>query len=103
MTELNSTANTTAHQAFDATMNKTKESLRPVVDHLMAGVHEAVERLADVASQAADKVELSGEYLKASQTRMVGNCRGYVREKPLASVGMAVAAGFLLSWALRQR
>jgi len=26
-----------------------------------------------------------------------------VREKPLTSIGIAVASGFLLSWALRQR
>lgn len=101
MTELNSSAAVTS--AFDNAIDKTSDTLRPVVDHLMVGVHEAAERLADVVAQAASKVELSGEYLKASQTRMVGSCRSYVRSKPLTAVGVAVASGFLLSWALRQR
>lgn len=95
--------NSATHNTTDNTMQRTSDTLRPVVDHLMSGVHEAVERLADVASQAADKVELSGEYLKDSQERMAGSCRSYVRSRPLSSIGVALATGFVLSWALRQR
>ncbi len=103
MTQLNPTAASTAHQAFDAATEKAGDNLRPVLDHLMGGVHDAVEHLADVAAQAVNKMELSGAYLKDSQTRMVGGCRNYVRAKPLTSIGMAVAGGLLLGWALRQR
>jgi ElaB/YqjD/DUF883 family membrane-anchored ribosome-binding protein len=103
MTEFNSTASADAHKAFDSALEKTSDSLRPVLDHLMAGVHEAVDRLSEVAAQAVSKVELSGEYLKDSQTRMVSCGRNYVRAKPLTSIGVAVASGFLLSWAMRQR
>ncbi len=31
------------------------------------------------------------------------NSHAYVREQPLTAVGVALASGFLLSWALRQR
>ena len=66
-------------------------------------MQEAVDLLSQAASKAVDKVEHSGKYLRDSETRMVSGCRGYVRAKPLTSVGLAVASGFLLSWALRQR
>jgi ElaB/YqjD/DUF883 family membrane-anchored ribosome-binding protein len=99
MTELNSNIDSAAHKAYTA----SADTLRPVVDHLLAGMHQAVERLADVAAQAVDKVELSGEYLKDTQARAARGARSYVREKPLTAVGIAVASGFLLSWALRQR
>lgn len=70
-------------------------------------IDDTVGRLADVAtqvaSQVADKFELTGEQLKDTQSRVASCCRGYVREKPLTSLGIAVASGFLLSWALRQR
>ena len=100
MTDLHShTTETTAHKAYTA----SAETLRPVVDQLLAGMHQAVERLADVAAKAVDKVELSGDYLKDTQDKAVRGARGYVRDRPLTSVGIAVASGFLLSWALRQR
>ena len=99
MTELNSSIDSAAHKAYAA----SSETLRPVIDQLLAGVHHAVERLADVAAAAVDKVELSGDYIKDTQDKAVRGARGYVREKPLTSIGIAVASGFLLSWALRQR
>jgi ElaB/YqjD/DUF883 family membrane-anchored ribosome-binding protein len=103
MSELNSTASVAAHHVFDTSIDKTSDALRPVLDQLMTGVHEAVARLAEVAEQAVAKVEDSGDYLKESQTRMVSGCRSYVRDKPLTSIGVALASGFLLSLALRQR
>lgn len=99
MTDMNASIDNAAHKAYAA----SSEALRPVVDQLLAGVHEAVERLAGVAAQAVDKAELSGEYLMAKQAKAVRGARGYVREQPLTAVGVALASGFLLSWALRQR
>ncbi|RFO97156.1 hypothetical protein DIC66_08410 [Rhodoferax lacus] len=99
MTELNSSLDSAAHKAYAA----SADTLRPVVDHLLSGMHQAVERLADVAASAVDRAAQSGEYLKDTQAQAVRGARGYVREKPLTSVGVAVATGFLLSWALRQR
>lgn len=103
MSELNPTPNGTAHKIFEGASDKVADTLRPVIDQLKSGVHVAVDRLADVAAQTVDQVELSGEYLKDSQTRMAAGCRSYVRAKPLTTVGVAVAGGFLLSWLLRQR
>ncbi len=92
-----------AQSAFNNTVDRTAASIRPAFDHLVTGAHEAAERLSHAASQAAHKLELTGEQLKDAQNRATNTARGYVREKPLTAVGVAVASGFLLSWLLRQR
>jgi len=99
MTELNDAAQTAAHKVYTG----STEALRPVVDQLLSSMHDAVERLSDVAAQAADKAELSGVYLKNAQRQAARNSRAYVREQPLTSIGIAVASGFLLSWLLHKR
>jgi ElaB/YqjD/DUF883 family membrane-anchored ribosome-binding protein len=99
MTELNDAAQTAAHKVYTG----STEALRPVVDQLLSSMHDAVERLSDVAAQAADKAELSGAYIKNAQRQAARNSRAYVREQPLTSIGIAVASGFLLSWLLSKR
>ena len=92
-------AEANAHQAFD----KAADAARPAIDQLVAGVSAAVDRLAEAASSAANRLEATGDTLKEAPAKLTRSCRIYVREKPMTSIGLAVAAGFLLSWALRQR
>ena len=102
MTELNQMGDN-ARKAIDHAIDRTSDAVNPAVDQVVAGLHTAVGRLSDVASQVAGKLELTGGQLKDTQSRLATSCRGYVREKPMTSLGIAVASGFLLSWALRQR
>jgi ElaB/YqjD/DUF883 family membrane-anchored ribosome-binding protein len=99
MTELNAPIDAAGQQDAPA----SADTLRPLLDQLLAGMQQAVERLTDVATQVANQAEQSGHYVKDSQERAVRGARGYVRAQPLRSVGIALAAGFLLSWALRRR
>lgn len=92
-------AEASAHRAFA----KTSDVARPVLEQLGAGVTAAAERLGKAASSAADRLEVTGETLKDAPAKMTKICRMYVREKPMTSVGVALAMGYLLSWALRQR
>ena len=80
-----------------------QKAIASAVDTTGDAVRVAVERLADIASQASGKLELTGGQLQDAQLRATQSCRDYVREKPLTSIGIAVASGFLLSCALRQR
>jgi ElaB/YqjD/DUF883 family membrane-anchored ribosome-binding protein len=82
-----------AHDAID----KVSDATRPVVDRIASGAHQAVDRIAGAAGQAADTLGVKGAQLKNAQVRAMEQCRGYVRDHPVASVGIAVAAGFLLS------
>lgn len=67
------------------------------IDRLRSTAHETVERAASVASTAADRLSArSGEWLSAKDEWM-DSTRSYVREHPFAALGVALAAGYLLS------
>ena len=82
-----------AHQTID----KVSEAARPAVDRAATGAHQMVDKLAGAAANAAETLGVKGEQLKEAQARTAESLRGYVRDNPLAAVGIAVAAGILLS------
>ena len=65
--------------------------------------HETVDKITNATHQAADAITEKGEQLKNAEKELVENCRGYVRDNPITSLGIAVAAGFLLSRLLSSR
>jgi ElaB/YqjD/DUF883 family membrane-anchored ribosome-binding protein len=77
--------------------------LAPVVERVAAGAHEAVDKAAAAAVSAAKVVEKKGAQLKDLQATYLETCRDQVRDHPLAAIGAAVAAGFLLSLFLTRR
>lgn len=92
-------ASTGAHEAID----KVSDAARPVVDRINSGAHHAVDQFASAAGQAADTLGVTDEQLKNAQVRAMEQCRGYVRDHPVMSLGIAIAAGFLLSRLLSSR
>jgi ElaB/YqjD/DUF883 family membrane-anchored ribosome-binding protein len=78
-------------------IHKVSEAARPAIGHITAGAHQAVDRIADVATHAAETLGVKGGQLKDVQARLLDDCSAYVRDHPLASLGIAAAAGFLLS------
>jgi ElaB/YqjD/DUF883 family membrane-anchored ribosome-binding protein len=85
------------------TIDKMSASARPAVDRLSSGAHQAVDKIAMAASDAAESIGDKADQLKDVQARMTEECRGYVRDNPLAAVGIALATGFVLSRLLRSR
>ena len=65
--------------------------------------HEAVDKIASATNQAAETLGEKGEHLKNAEQQLMENCRGYVRDNPITSLGIAAAAGFLLSRLLNGR
>ena len=92
-------ASKSAHQAID---NATG-AVGPMVDRLAAGAHQTVDRMADAAQGAAHTLDSKGVQLHDVQARVSASVRQYVHDKPLTSLGIAVASGFLLNWVLRHR
>lgn len=88
-----------AHHAID----RAADATRPAVEQIASGAHGAVDTLAGAASHAAESIGHRGEQMRDLQQRLSDSCRGYVRDKPIASLGIAIAAGFALSWMLRRR
>jgi ElaB/YqjD/DUF883 family membrane-anchored ribosome-binding protein len=73
------------------------------IDKASLSVHEAYDKFADATSEAAEALGEKGEQLKKTEQQLMKNCRGYISDNPITSVGIAVAAGFLLSRLLSRR
>ena len=74
-----------------------------ITDKVSDSAHAAYDKIADATSQAAETLGEKGEQLKKTEQQLMKNCRGYIRENPMTSVSIAVAAGFLLSRLLSRR
>lgn len=92
-----------ATSAAHDTIESVSDAAKPALDNLVSGAHGAVDRAGVAVSNAADALGEKGEQLSANTQKALENTEGYVREHPLASIGMAVAAGYVLSRLLSSR
>lgn len=92
-------ATSNVHEAID----KARDIAMPGVEQLASGAHQATDRLAGSASQFARTLDTRSGQLMDAQTRLTESCCQHVREKPIKSLGIAVAAGFLLGWLAGRR
>lgn len=74
-----------------------------IIDKAANSANEAVDKVASATNQAAETLGKKGEQLKNSEQQLLEDCRVYVRDNPITSVGIAVAAGFLLNRVLSGR
>jgi len=84
-------------------INSVSEAAKPAVDRMATSAHEAVDKVAGVASHAAETLGVRGEQIKSAQDKLVESAREYMHEHPVATLGIAVAAGFVLSRLLSSR
>ncbi|MDD5322277.1 MAG: DUF883 domain-containing protein [Methylococcales bacterium] len=73
------------------------------IEKASKSAHEAVDKIASATNQAAEALGEKGNKLKNAEQQLIENCRGYVRDNPITSLGLAAAAGFLLSRLLSGR
>lgn len=85
------------------TTDKVSEFAHDTVDTIANASHQAREAFTDASHQAKETFEQKSEQLINAEQRLVKNCRGYVRDNPITSLGIAVAGGFLLSRLLSGR
>jgi ElaB/YqjD/DUF883 family membrane-anchored ribosome-binding protein len=64
---------------------------------------EAVQRVAETATQYAERFGERAEEWLEMKDNWVEGAREYVREHPIAALGMAAAAGYVLSMLMRGR
>lgn len=62
-----------------------------------ARVHGAVDEVASAAAPAAHWLEEQGEALTAGGEKLLERTGKYIAAHPLQSIGLAVAAGYLIS------
>jgi ElaB/YqjD/DUF883 family membrane-anchored ribosome-binding protein len=85
-----------AHLAVDSTAAKATERAAPAIDRAAQVAHQTVDKVAQAAAPAADWINQNAEQLKQQQEALLEDCRGYVRDRPLVAVGVALAAGYLV-------
>jgi ElaB/YqjD/DUF883 family membrane-anchored ribosome-binding protein len=68
-----------------------------ITDKVSDTAHAAYDKIADATSQAAETLGEKGEQLKKTEQQVMKNCRDYISDNPMVSVGIAVAAGFVVS------
>lgn len=94
--------------------NPATEAESPLTDKTVSAAHEAIdslsERVARTERSVRGMVNDSSENLSARQAEMkakvdesLDSARGYARENPLMTVGIAFAAGALVAALLRRR
>ena len=82
---------------------ETTRSTDKTVDRLSQSAHQAVDRAASAASAYAERFGEKSDELMQMPQDWLETARDYVRENPLQAVGMALAAGYLLSILMRSR
>ncbi|HEX7373436.1 MAG TPA: hypothetical protein VF277_00550 [Steroidobacteraceae bacterium] len=88
-----------AHRVID----RAAEAAHPAVDRLASNAHRAVDKAATGANRAAESLDGTGTRLREAGTHLTAGFRDFVRDRPVASLGIAVGLGFVLSSMLRRR
>jgi ElaB/YqjD/DUF883 family membrane-anchored ribosome-binding protein len=89
--------------AAHETIDYVADAARPALDHLASNAHGTVDHMGVGAARAAEALGTRGDQLNDNGKKMVERAGEYVRENPVASLGMAVAAGYILSRLLSAR
>jgi len=71
--------------------------IKPPLDRVAAMAHKAVNSATDAVAPTANWLSAQGESLKNTQEKVVQDTRSFVSQHPLASLGVALLAGFLIS------
>lgn len=79
------------------TVDRAASSAQPAVDRLAANAHGVVDRVSEKATGAAETIESRYDDFQSTRERLGDQCRSYVEDNPLKAVGIALAAGFILS------
>lgn len=97
-------ASSNVHAAVDSIAGKVDAAIskaKPAIDRVAAVAHQAVDKAAGAAAPTADWLSEQGASLNATQKKLVENTCGYVSTNPMKSLGIALAAGFLISRMMR--
>jgi ElaB/YqjD/DUF883 family membrane-anchored ribosome-binding protein len=90
---------TTTGQTTEDVANRAGEKLNQFTD----AAQQTMDRVTQAASDAASRLSARGEELWAMRGQATDTARTYMREHPLATIGIAVAIGLILSRLLSRR
>jgi ElaB/YqjD/DUF883 family membrane-anchored ribosome-binding protein len=97
-------ASSSAHATVNSISGAAEEAARkakPAIEHVTAMAHKAVDNVAGSAAPAADWLAAQGNTINIAQKKVIADTSAYISANPFKSLGMAMAAGYLLSRVLR--
>lgn len=74
-----------------------------LADKALDFAQEAGDKIVSATSHAADALSETSTQLKNAEQELADSCKAYIRDNPITSLGIAVAAGFALSRVLSSR
>ncbi len=83
--------------------DKTSDTLHETVDKVATKASTAEENIRNAASKSADTVSVKKDELQKQLNSSVGRARKAAAENPLATAGIAFAAGLVVSALLSRR
>lgn len=89
-----------AHNAVNKVAGAAEEAARkamPAIDRAAEYAHQSVDKAVTGVTPAVDWLNDQATALETTQKQLVSSTREYVAANPLKSLGMALAAGFLIS------
>jgi ElaB/YqjD/DUF883 family membrane-anchored ribosome-binding protein len=69
----------------------------PYIDKLSKRAHEAIDVATNKAGTASEWLGERQQSLKQSHEKLMDSCTSYICEKPMQSIGIAFAAGLVMS------
>lgn len=67
------------------------------VDKAASSAHQAVDTIAGATNQAAETLSEKGRQLRNAEQQLMESLRFYINDNPITSMGIGIAAGFVLS------
>jgi len=93
-----------AHDVVDKVASAADDAARkaiPAIDRAAGAVHQTVSNAVTGVTPAVEWLDEQAAALNAAQQKLVNSAREYVAANPLTSLGIALAAGFLVSRLIR--
>ncbi len=84
-----------AGDSLHSTIDRVAEPVKGVVDRASASAHQTVDRIASGVHAAAEKVDAQTHRVRQLPDEALENTRAYVRSRPLQTVAIALAVGWL--------
>lgn len=88
-----------AHQTIDA----ASDASGPAVERMVHKAHATIDSMGGIAAHAAEALDLKGEQLTKAKNQAIKATDDYLHAHPIVSIGLAIAAGYLISRALSSR
>jgi len=82
-------------------VDATQPSTSDTINRIASSAHQTVDRIAKGADSTLQSLRGSSSQWKEAGGQSFENVQTYVREKPLTALGLALAAGFLISRLIR--